>query len=83
MRSKAARWTVKAERWAAKAEGAIYRAQERIISGAHGKRAADRANYGWGVDAGPRFVEVSTKVYGHGVLTSRAEKGRRTTHEWR
>jgi len=55
-------------------EDRIYNEQERIIRRDFGKRAADRANYGWGVDDGDEHLTVNTKVYGHGVFTTVADR---------
>lgn len=40
------------------------------ISKRFGKRAADNANYGWGVDSDDEGASIATKIYGHGVLTT-------------
>ncbi len=50
-------------------EDKIYDAQEAYILEKFGKQAAVDANYGWGAD----YDSISTKVYGHGVLTSYIE----------
>ena len=55
-------------------EDRIYREQERIIRRDYGKRAADQANYGWGVDEDDGSIIVSTKVYGHGVLITYGDR---------
>jgi hypothetical protein len=49
-------------------EGQIYVNQERFIRETFGDRAANTANYGWGVDEVERVV--MTKVYQHGVVTT-------------
>lgn len=54
-------------------EEQIYAEQQAYIEREFGKRAANVANYGWGVTDEDDIVIVSTKVYGHGVLTSQAE----------
>jgi hypothetical protein len=53
-------------------EDAVYASQQAYIRKRFGKKAADHANYGWGVDE----YMVSTKVYGHGVLTSEYRRGK-------
>jgi hypothetical protein len=48
-----------------------------------GAKAADQANYGWGVEISGKNVVVNTKVYGHGVLTSTGTyRVRRIDHSW-
>lgn len=53
-----------------KLEEVVVREQITWIAENFGKEACERANYGWGVDSTSTTVVVSTKVYGHGVLTS-------------
>ena len=60
-----------------KEESDIYISQEVVIKNRYGKEAADKANYGWGVDD----CTVQTKVYGHGVLISWYE-GDKMIHSW-
>ena len=54
-------------------EQEAYDNQEAWIRKHCGKQAADKANYGWGVDE----VEgvICTKVYGFGVLITDVESG--------
>jgi len=70
------------DRWYADAESRIYGEQYEEVKREYGKRAADRANYGWGVEDGDGYVRVSTKVYGRGVLSSTAIYRRGVEHEW-
>jgi hypothetical protein len=51
-------------------EDKIYEEQYDLIKRQCGKAAAEKANYGWGVTGDKDQVDVSTKVYGHGVLRS-------------
>jgi len=44
-------------------EVAIYRLQEAQIRLLYGRKASRTANYGWAVDVGDGFVEVTTKIY--------------------
>jgi hypothetical protein len=53
-------------------EERVYNEQEKMIRESYGRRAAKMANYGWGVDGTDEYIYVETKVYGHGVLCSRA-----------
>jgi hypothetical protein len=57
-------------------EDKVYDEQYKLIKKKYGKDTADMANYGWGVTGGESWVEVSTKVYGHGVLTSHGNRQR-------
>jgi hypothetical protein len=45
-----------------------FEAQEAYIRQRFGGEAADRANYGWAVIEGDTTIDISSKVYGHGVL---------------
>lgn len=53
----------------------VFEEQEKYIREKFGDDAADNANYGWGVDVFDKGVSVSTKIYRHGVLTSKANIG--------
>ncbi len=65
-------------------ETRIYEQQFDLIYKEHGERAANIANYGWGVGGAEDVLSVSTKVYGHGVLTSTGRRGKEEIeHEWR
>ena len=64
-------------------EDRICREQYAWIHSECGAEAAEKANYGWGVDAYGPEISVSTKVYGHGVLTSNASPGSNVSHLWR
>jgi hypothetical protein len=48
----------------------LYDAQEKYIRERFGDEAAEKANYGWGVDETGSDPEVQTKVYRRGVLTT-------------
>lgn len=51
-----------------KTENDAYDEQEKWIRQAFGRRVAESANYGWGVD---EFAgTICTKIYGHGYLTT-------------
>lgn len=64
-------------------EGRIYEQQYNRIKRAHGRDVADKANYGWGVIDDPNFIDVSTKVYGHGVIRSVGNRSNGSiSHEW-
>lgn len=76
------------KRWHNVVEMRVYDQQYKTILAECGQDAADNANYGWGVSGGARTVDVATKVYGHGVLVSIAERGigggwGRIEHGWR
>jgi hypothetical protein len=58
-------------------EDALVDSQRKWIRKHYGKKAADQSNYGWFADD----VCYSTKVYGHGVLTSRWQ-GKRVMHSF-
>jgi len=66
-----------------KVEDEIYNQQYQWIKDKFGKEAADKANYGWGVDKTEPELCVETKVYGHGVLVSRASSEEDIGHEFR
>ena len=53
-----------------KLEDKIYKEQEEYIEKEYGKDAANKANYGWGVNDNEDSIEVATKVYGIGILNS-------------
>lgn len=53
----------------------VYVEQQKYIKDKFGQDAADSANYGWGVDELKDGVQVSTKVYGHGILSSEVHIG--------
>jgi hypothetical protein len=64
-------------------ESRIYAQQHTRIKRDCGADAADKANYGWGVIDDPNFIDVSTKVYGHGVLRSIGNRSNgQISHEW-
>lgn len=73
-----------AKKWdAGKAEDRIYQVQVELIRKRFGKKVADKANYGWGVDGNKDYVDVCTKIYGHGTLTSHARRvNPRIAHHW-
>ena len=56
-------------------EARVYNEQYDWIRKKFGKRAAEVANYGWGVTGDEDYVSVATKVYGHGVLESNVRLG--------
>jgi hypothetical protein len=64
-------------------EDTIYDEQADWIRAHFGQKAADNANYGWGVSGGDDYLDVATKVYGHGVLRSFAKLGEPIVHEFR
>jgi len=65
-----------------KVEDEIYNQQYQWIKDNRGKEAAEKANYGWGVDeTGPELI-VETKVYGHGVLVSRGSSKENISHNF-
>lgn len=72
--------------WYTRAGMRLYRAQERLIRERYGKKAADNANYGWGVESGSDVVSIATKVYRLNdpmVLTSTARyKQGKDRHDW-
>ena len=51
-------------------EEMIYNQQFELIKREFGDEASANANYGWGVDETEDTISISTKVYGHGVVTS-------------
>lgn len=59
-------------------EEQVYEAQEQYILANFGKRAWRNANYGWCVDG----RQVSTKVYGHGILVSTPTAAGGLTHDF-
>jgi len=65
-----------------KVENEIYDRQYQWIKDNKGKEAAEKANYGWGVDETGKVLVVETKVYGHGVLISRASTKEDITHDF-
>jgi hypothetical protein len=72
------------QRSLASTEARVYPAQIEWIEKRFGKKAAEQANYGWGVGGSYSTVSIATKVYGHGVLETTATWGvRGVTHEWR
>jgi hypothetical protein len=58
-------------------ESEICDAQFKLLKKRFGRDDAGMANYGWVVTEGetPEGVVVSSKVYGHGVLTTRVVDG--------
>lgn len=57
--------------------------QTKYIKKNFGKRAADRANYGWGIGGDQHHTSVATKVYGHGVLQTDVDhKTRKIDHDF-
>lgn len=64
-------------------EERAYAAQAAYIRKRFGKEAAESANYGWGVEDWENGVIISTKVYGHGVLTTTGEIGLPLSHTFR
>lgn len=65
-----------------KVEDEIYDQQYQWIKDNKGKEAAEKANYGWGVDETGKELVVETKVYGHGVLTSRGSSKEDISHNF-
>lgn len=64
-------------------ENCIYAEQEKLITKKYGKKVADLANYGQGVDGDEDHVSVSTKVYGYGYLSTVGYyKTGEIDHEW-
>lgn len=61
----------------------IYAEQENYIREHFGDEAAQIANYGWGVDTVGERIDISTKVYGHGVLETEATSLEDITHHMR
>ena len=59
----------------------LYDEQAEWIKKNCGKKAANMANYGWGVSGDGYDVSISTKVYGHGILTSQFKK-KKPIHEF-
>lgn len=53
-----------------KLEERAYAEQEDMIREMYGVEAADKANYGWGVDDDGDEISICTKVYGIGVLNT-------------
>lgn len=51
-------------------EDKIYEAQYEMIKKAYGQTVAVKANYGWSVVEHEDRIEICTKIYGHGTLTS-------------
>lgn len=66
--------------WESTTEQKIYDIQNKLIEKFFGKEAAEAANYGWGVTTCEGYISVATKVYGHGILQSDANKGTRIVH---
>lgn len=67
-----------------KFELAIYDAQFELIKKECGAKAAEMANYGWGVAADDEEVSIATKVYGFGVLVTNGNYATKAmSHEWR
>ena len=65
-------------------ESIAYDEQYELICKEFGKRAADNANYGWGVDGDENWTSLATKVYGHGVLQTTLDLADgSTSHDWR
>lgn len=63
-------------------EDEIYDQQYQWIKDNKGKKAAEAANYGWGVDETGEELCVETKVYGHGVITSRGSSKENIRHDF-
>jgi len=63
-------------------EDEIYNRQYQWIKDNKGKEAAEKANYGWGVDTTGEKLVVETKVYGHGVLISRGSSKEDISHDF-
>lgn len=64
-------------------EDKCYARQYRLIKATYGKEAAEKANYGWGVIDGEVLLDISTKVYGHGILRTVANRcNGQIAHEW-
>lgn len=62
-------------KWSELAETKVFKEQAAKIKKECGKKAAEQANYGWGVASDGGVVDVATKVYGKKarILSSRAE----------
>lgn len=66
-----------------KLEVKAYDQQAKEIERAFGKTSANDANYGWGVDETGKNLQISTKVYGKGVLNTEVNlKTGEMTHDW-
>lgn len=64
-------------------ESKAYDEQYEMIKSEYGKKAADNANYGWGVSGDDDFSDIATKVYGVGVLSTYVDyKTGTITHRW-
>ena len=63
-------------------EDEIYAQQYQWVKDKFGKEAADSANYGWGVDETGEALAIETKVYGHGILTSRGSSIENISHDF-
>lgn len=61
-------------------EDEAYIAQGAYIERQFGKKAADKANYGWAVDEVEKVV--MTKVYGHGIVTTDLTTGKTSFEEF-
>lgn len=73
------------DEWAEAVEEQIYAEQVQLIRHERGNRAADMANYGWGVSVGKDYISIATKVYGRHplVLTSGADYPTfEIVHDW-
>ena len=49
-------------------ERRIFRHHIELVTKQCGKRRADDANYGWGIDVGDDYISYSTKIYGDNPL---------------
>lgn len=71
------------DRWLREAEDQIYVLQAEYIRQHFGKKAEDLANYGQSVIGDEDTVDVTTRVYGHGILRSVAQYSTFTiTHDF-
>jgi len=57
-------------------EDDVYLHQELEIAERFGKKASESANYGCGVYEGKDYLQVSTKIYGKGILTTTLSDGK-------
>ena len=64
-------------------EDQCYESQYGFIKKDCGKEAAEKANYGWGVSGTEDYIDIATKVYRHGVLTTIGHyKTKKIEHRW-
>jgi len=81
------------QKWWDRIDDIIYQQQKVLIHKRYGKKAADTANYGWGVSQSPMFgdepdfISYATKIYlddRFKVLVSEADyPSIHPSHDWR